>query len=156
MTLQSTDSSLSALAYSKHQISKLSGRLWTDDLAVNLLWHWESLQRRKTQLFTSVLGWFVWSLSILFPHWWAIKAQCLGQYIVTASTNVIQSLLLDVETITGDKPDSKDMSRCLFCCVGGTRYKPSTWSKYRGQAMQFQLFLKMFCNILITTNWCEY
>lgn len=127
---QTTDSSQSALAYSKH--TKYQSYLGGSE---QMTWQWiccdienPSREERHSCL-PQYWGWFVWSLSILFPHWWAIKAQCLGQYIVAASTNVIRSLLLDVVTVTGDKPDSKDMSRWLFCCVGQTRYTPSTWKE---------------------------
>lgn len=53
----------------------------------------------------------------LFPHWW-------GQYSVAASTGVsiIRSFLLDVGTISNDRPDSKDVS--------GTQQLRCTWNKW--------------------------
>lgn len=125
------------IAYSEHQISKLSGRLWTDDLALNLQWHWESLQRRKTQLFTSALGWFVWSLSILFPHWWAVKAQHPGQYIVTTKALTwFKVYCWMLQQSPGTKRTPRTRVDGLFCCVGGTRYKVPTRRQCKGQTIQ--------------------
>lgn len=125
------------IAYSEHQISKLSGRLWTDDLALNLQWHWESLRRRKTQLFTSALGWFVWSLSILFPHWWAVKAQHPGQYIVTTKALTwFKVYCWMLKQSPGTKRTPRTRVDGLFCCVGGIGYKVSTRTQCRSRTIQ--------------------
>lgn len=125
---------IGTIANSEHQISKLSGRLWTDDLALNLLWHWESLRRRKTQLFTSALGWFVWSLSILLPHWWAVKAQHPRQYTVTTKALTwFKAYCWMLKQSPGTKRTPRTQVDGLFCCVEGTRYKVQTrrqgWSR---------------------------
>lgn len=136
------------IACSEHQISKLSGRLWTDDLALNLQWHWESLRRRKTQLFTSVLGWFVWSLSILFPHWWAVKAQHPGQYIVTTKALTwFKVYCWMLKQSPGTKRTPRTRVDGLFCCVGGTRYNVPTRRQCSSQ--KIQVVPRMFCRIAV-------
>lgn len=145
--------SICAIAYSEHQISKLSGRLWADDLALNLLWHWESLWRGKTQLFTSALGWFVWSLSILFPHWWAVKAQRPGRYIVTTKALTrFKVYCRMLKQSPGTKWTPRTQVDGLFCCVGGTRSKAPTRSKRERQAIQ--VVLRMFYHIVVLAKLC--
>lgn len=93
----------------------------------------------------------------LYGHWEFVsslmgyKSPALGDSGgVAASGDVIGTLLLDVGTVTGDKPDSKDRTGCFFWCVGHNRY---TLFRCNKQGSRRGSNSNLCWNVIMSANW---